>query len=200
MLEHTDAYITKCVDLGILSSSSFRKYPLRPLNLAVVLKTYATTSGIPYDLNNNKLQEIAHHTYYLTDEGLTWFYNVLSSWSFPFVRSMFPILFAKATESDLKALDKYYGLANFRGTVGQRPKAGSKQEAMLVRMNGKRKITYKFATLHEARAELLSLSRYYPLQDFKLYRRMTNGYFAQVPLVVSANKRRQTNNLPEDYR
>lgn len=200
MLERTNTYITKCVDLGILSSSSFRKYPLRPLNLAIVLKAYALTTGLPYDLNNSKLQEIAHHKYYLTDSGLEWLYSVLSSWSLMFLRSVFPLVFSKATEEDLKSLDKYRGLANFRGTVGLRPKAGSKQEAMLVRLNGKRKIKYKFKSLREARAELLSLSRYYPLENFKLYRRMTNGYFAEVPLVINTTRGGSINNLPEEYR
>ena len=195
MLEHTDAYISKCVELGILCVTPFRKYPLRPFNLAVVLKVYALSSRLPYSINHTRLKEIDHHLYYLTDAGLEWLYQSFSQWSLDFLRSTFASLFAKATPDDLKNLSGFSGLANFRGETGVRPKAGSKQGAMLVRVDGKRKQTFKFDTLHEARAEFLSLSRFYPIDQFKLYRLSKKGSYKEVQLILQPSKRGLGNNL-----
>ena len=199
MFEHTDQYISKCVDLGILSLSPYREYPLRPLNLAVVLKAYALTSALPYDFNHMKLQEIEHHVYYLTDAGLEWLYRTLGSWSLNFLRSNFSQIFAKATEDDLKSLDKYQGLANFRGTVGIRPKAGSKQSAVIVHRQGNRIRKYNFNALRDAREELVRLSRFYPISEFKLYRRSNQGALIEVPTVLKTRDSSYSiNNLRKD--
>ena len=169
MLEHTDAYIRKTVDLGILTPSPFRKYPLRPMSLATVLKLYATEAGLPYDINNQKLKEIAHHKYYLTDEGLAWFYSAIKDHSIVYLRSQFRSLFATMADRDYGHLDSFPPLANFRGTVGDFQRS-SKQTAQLVHTQGKRVKVYDFPTIVEARGELLRMSRFYPIEEFRLYR------------------------------
>lgn len=195
MLEHTDAYILKCLDLGILCQDNIRQYPLRPFSLVLVLKLYALSARLPYEVNHTRLDKITQQAYYLTDSGLSWLYENLRQYPLPFLRSHFGNLFSTATEEDLKHLDQYSRLANFRGTTGARPKAGTKQAAMLVRFVGRCRREYKYDSLRAARCDLINLSRFYSLQEFKLYRLSCNGCYTEVPLVLKPNKRGVIDNL-----
>lgn len=185
MLEHTDAYIAKCVDLGILTSVSSRKYPLRPMSLATVLKAYALSLSLPYYLNPMALDMISHHQYYLTDGGLEWLYQVLQSYSLAFLRSSFAVIFQNATEEDLQHLDTYPHLANCRGTTGIRPKAGTKQGAIL--KHNRR--SYHFDNIRAAREELLRLSRFYPISEFRLFRITKEGKTKEIPTILAPSNR-----------
>jgi hypothetical protein len=114
------------------------------------------------------------------------------------LRSTFPHVFANL--KDIKELETYFGLNNFKGLVGENYKAGTKNKAILVRTFGVNKIEYEFDTLVEARKEVLSLSRYYPLEQFTLYYLFKNKkgvyYKQKAPLILESNRRGVSINLP----
>jgi hypothetical protein len=194
--------ILDCIRLGILTESPLRKYPLRAANLAVVLKAYAIEAKLPYTLNNQKFDELSDYKLYLTDAGLEWLFNVFKQHSLPFLRSAFQFVFSNATEADIQN-PEYVGYNNFRGITGDRPKAGTKQKAVLVRKVGRTLREYKFDSIREARREFLYLSRFYPVEQFKLYRIKKNTkkgkvsyYRDEIPLILKESKRGVPVNLP----
>lgn len=111
---------------------------------------------------------------------------------------MFKFVFSQATEEDIDNV-KYQGYNNFRGIIGDKPKAGTKQSAILMHKDKE----YSFTTLREARKEVLMLSRFYPIDEFKLYRirkNTKNGkvyyYKEEVELILKESKRGRDSNLP----
>lgn len=200
-MEHfTHAYVLKCVELGILTEQSPRKYPLRPASLALVLKAYAVSMHLPYTLNNQKYDLLDDYTYYLTEGGYEWLISVFQSCSLPYLRSTFHYLFNSATQADIDNPESYQAFNNFRGTVGERPKAGTKQKAVLVHTTGNKVREYKFDNIREARHEVLMLLRYYPIEEFKLYRmhldRNGKYYKDAIPLIIEKSGRGTAVNLP----
>lgn len=195
--------ILDCLRLGILTETPHRKYPLRAANLSAVLKAYAIEARMPYTLNVRNLQELSDYKLYLTDEGLEWLYDVFKQHSLPFLRSAFQFVFSSATEDDVQNPEQYAGFNNFRGTIGERPKAGTKQKAVLVRKVGKALREYKFDSIREARAEFFNLSRFFPVDQFKLYRirketrnKTPSYYREELPLIFKESKRGMVGNLP----
>lgn len=201
MEEHSYSYIKKCIKLGILTNESPRKYPLRNANLAMVLKLYATSSRQPYTITN-AYEVLDHYTYYLTEGGFDWLLYTFNKHSLEFLRSNFSVIFTAAKKEDV--LDpQYQGYANFRGDKGDRPKAGTKQKAILIHQRGHVKKEYKFDTLKEARETVLDLSRFYPIDQFELYRiRKYNrkGSISygrsKVDILLPTSKRGVNSNLP----
>lgn len=208
MNEHSDAYIAKCLELGILTKAPIRKYPLRAANLGIVLKAYALTAHKSYTLNNRDYSVLAGHNLYLTDDGLAWLYESFRRYTFAYLRSTFQFVFSKATPDDIVNLETYEGMRNFQGTLGDKPKAGSKRGAVLVRSYGKdRKITkeFIFESIVLARKEALNLTRYYPADEFKLYalrplKPKADGSInycrVEIPLVLPPSMRGVHSNLP----
>lgn len=181
--------IDECVDLGILTYKKVRKYPLRSANLFMVLKAHAIETHQPYTVDATKKTD---EKLYLTDAGLTWLYHVFTQRDLTFLRSVFQFVFSKATEYDLKHIDKYEGMKNFKGLSGERPKAGTKQKALLIRTRKKVKQEFHFDNIREARQEILHLTRFYPADEFKLYRIRTTkrGTFKEeIPLIIGATNR-----------
>ena len=171
MLEYSERYITCCIERGFLTYEVIRKYPLRPANLAAVLKAYAIDENLPYQLDSSACNELEYYSVYLTDAGLLWLFGVFQAHTLPYLRSMFQFVFTKATEKDLQSIENFEGMRNFKGENGVRPKAGTKQAAILVRRFSKHgKQTFHFSTIREARDELFVLLRFYPLEQFTLYR------------------------------
>lgn len=200
---HTHQYILRCVALGILTDKSPRKYPLRAANLALVLKAYAIAMHLPYTINNQRYDLMEGYTYYLTEGGYEWLMNFFQQYSLPYLRSTFHFLFANATKVDIDNPEQYQAYNNFRGTVGERPKAGTKQKAVLVRTYKNMKKEYHFDTIAEARQELLMLTRYFPLNEFTLYRVRKNTraegvtyYRSEIPLLIEKSGRGTAVNLP----
>ena len=177
----------KCKPLivkGILTEEKIRKYPLTLSNREVVLKVYAVECFQPYTY---KLEKGVPTTYYLTDEGLEWFYNFFRTHSFKYIRSMFSHLFIHATEDDLKNIDKYPFFSNFRGTDGYHTPAGSKQKALVIRTVKRCQRKYPFDSIKEARETLRIWLTQYPIEEFKLYRiREQKGYTfkEEIPLII----------------
>lgn len=202
---HSTRYIDKCKSLGILTEEPIRKYPLRSANLAMVLKAYSVEAYLPYDIDARNY-DILDDKLYLTDAGLKWLYSVFEKHSLAYLKRVFQFVFSKATPASLNQLDAYEGMSNFKGITGDKPKAGSKQKAILIRAHGKNgaiKDVYNFNTLHEARQEVLMLTRFYPLEEFTLYRirkQTKKGkvyhYKEEVPLVLPPSKRGLSVNLP----
>lgn len=195
--------ISKCKQLGILTETSTRKYPLRTANLAAVLKAYAITARQPYKIDNQNLDELRDYTLYLTEAGYEWLLDVFGQFSLAFLRSAFQFVFSNATEADLKKPEKYAGYRNFKGTIGDRPKAGTKQKAVLVRRVGRVDRRTEFDSILKAREEFFNLSRYFPAEQFKLYRvrkQTKKGrvyyYEEEIPLILEQNKRGVDSNLP----
>ena len=208
-MQQSDLYVTKCLELGILTDEKIRAYPLRSANLAVVLKAYAITMRMPYTINNRHLELLDDYDLYLTDGGLEWLFSIFKQFSLQYLRSAFQFVFSYAREDDIGD-PKYMGYNNFRGIIGDKPKAGTKQKAVLVRSygkNGKIKKEFPFDTLREARQGVIDLTRFYPIDEFKLYRirrQHKNGkdyyYRSEVPLLLKESKRGLTGNLPNDRR
>lgn len=195
--------INKCKELGILTETSLRKYPLRAANLAVVLKAYAITALQPYKIDNQNLDVLAGYKLYLSEAGYEWLLDVFSQYSLAYLRSAFQFVFSNASEEDLKSPEKYSGYNNFRGTVGDKPKAGTKQKAVLVRRVGRVDRRTEFDSILKAREEFFNLSRYLPASQFKLYRvrRQTKKgkvyfYEEEIPLILERNNRGVDSNLP----
>jgi hypothetical protein len=197
LLEFSERYITRCIDIGILTKKKIHEYPLRNANLAMVLKAYAVSTHKPYTVDKN-FEVLDDHKLYLTDGGFEWLLATFSMHSLQYLRSTFHFVFSNATEDDIDN-PKYMGYNNFRGITGDRPKAGTKQKAVLVHTQGKLVKEYRFDTLREARKELLMLSRFYPIDEFTLYRiRKNKGstYRSEVRTVLPENKRGAVSNLP----
>jgi hypothetical protein len=107
-----------------------------------------------------------------------------------------------ATAADISNPD-YQGYKNFRGLRGVKPKAGTKQQAILVRTVGRTKRETHYETLLEARQAVIDLTRFYPADEFKLYRIRVNRkngketyYRSEVPLFIDSSKRGAVVNLP----
>lgn len=197
-------YITQCIDTGILTTATIRKYPLRAGNIAVVLKAYALNAKIPFEIDNQNLDVFENYRLFLTDKGLSWLINEFKKYTLAFLRTAFQYTFSMASQHDLENLDHYDGLNNLKGIVGINFKQGTQNKALLVRqygMNNKLKIETMFDTLVDARKEVLHLTRYYPAEQFTLYRlskQKKNGvyYKYKVPLFLEENRRGMTMNLP----
>lgn len=173
MLEQAENLLDRCLEYGILTEEKIRKYPLRPANLQVVLKALANALYLPYEINVHRTEDIPEGEYYLTEGGFDWLILVFQSKSLEYNRVGYQFVFSKATESDMKDLRNYEGMQNFKGVRGIKPKAGSKQSAVLVRRFGPRgalKKEFPFDTLHEARDAIFELLKYYPAEEFTLYR------------------------------
>lgn len=150
---------------GILTLDPIRRYPLTASSLAVVKKLYALENFIGYSLNFSRLEQ-PDRAYYLTYEGLLWFYERLKSYSLAYLRSTFSPFFM-LNDAPIESMES---LNNFRGLCGDRPRAGSKQSAVVVHKYKRVSREYFFERLYEAREFILTSSRFYPLDDFKLYR------------------------------
>jgi len=167
----------------------------------MVLKLYATSSRQPYTITN-AYEVLDRYTYYLTEGGFDWLLYTFDKHSLAFLRSNFHGIFVRATKEDI--LDpQYQGYANFRGDKGDRPKAGTKQKAILIHQRGRAEKEYKFDTLKEARETVNELARFYPLEEFTLYRirKLTKKgkatyYKEKVRLVLPPNRRGAHTNLP----
>lgn len=188
-------YVSTCITLGILTEEDIRKYPLRNTNLGIVLKVYANAAHKPYTLSPDVYVELERYTLYLTDDGLDWLLEEFQKHSLRFLRRTYKFVFINATAKDVTDRN-YIGYRNFCGLVGDRPQAGTKQAAVLVRTVGPHVREYPFDTLKEARKELMNLSRFYPLEQFTLYRIRKNTkkgkvlyYRAKVPLLVEKGQR-----------
>jgi hypothetical protein len=191
------------MQIGILTDKPIRKYPLRAANLAMVLKAYAVASRLPYTVDNHNFDELSEYRLYLTEGGLEWLYNLFKQYSLAYLRSTFQFIFSAATEADVQNPEQYAGYNNFRGTIGDMPKAGTKQKAILVRRVGRVDRKYEFNSILEAREEFFNLSRYFPADQFKLYRIRKNTkrgkvyyYEQEIPLVLEKSKRGVAVNLP----
>lgn len=172
----------QCKDEGILTEEKIRKYPLTLSNLHVVLKMYAVENFLPYEY---KLEKGIETTYYLTEEGLEWFYNFFRTHSFIYCRSLFSQLLINAGERFDPVSYPYF--SNFRGTDGYHPPAGSKQAAMIIRTVGRCQRKYHFDSIREARDTLKIWLTLYPIEQFKIYRlRTQKGYTfkEEIPLIV----------------
>lgn len=204
MFFNTVEYIAKCKALGVLTDEKIRKYPLRAANLAMVLKAYAVDTNQAYTLNNLKYDEVfSEYELYLTEGGLEWIFDFFKRHGLAFLRTVFQFMFANATDFEVQHPETYAGFNNLRGTVGDKQKAGTKQAAILERLVGRVKKQYHFTTLREAREEFFRLSRYYPIEEFTLYRirKLTkNGrethYKEKVPLLLPESRRGRVVNLP----
>lgn len=190
---NNDYLINKCLTTGILTDQPIRKYCLYPANLAVVLKAYALEACLPYDMDYTDLDE---HKLYLTDDGLAWLYSVFRNYSLQFLRRAFQFVFTKATEEDLDKLEQYEGCKNFRGETGPKVKVGMKRGALLIRKVGRVERKYEYDTLAEARQAVLDLTRFFPADQFTLYRMKRtvrkgkeNFYRQKVPLILEQSKR-----------
>lgn len=168
----------------------------------MVLKAYALESRLPYSIDN-KNYDILDEKLYLTDEGIEWLYSIFRKHSFGYLRRVFQFVFSKATPASLKQLETYEGLNNFRGTTGERPKAGSKQKAILIRRHGRVEQVFNFDTIHEARQEVLMLTRFYSPDELTLYRVRTQNkkgreyqFKEKIPLLLGESKRGLAINLP----
>lgn len=170
MLTHTDKYLDKCQTLGILTTEKLHKYPLLPLNLVCVLKAYAICASLPYTIDTLNLDRLDLASYYLTDTGLEWLFTVFREHSISYLRSVFPGIFAKVTEDVLQSNKLEERFKNFRGVSGVLPKVGGNPRALLVCSFAKPEKRIPFSTLADARAEVVRLSRFYMLEDMKLYR------------------------------
>jgi len=191
-------YIDQCSRIGLLTSKKVRKYFLRPSSLAVVLKTYALHTKTPFEINLFNLDLYNDYKLYLTDEGLTWLLNEFKSYTLLFLKSIFNYIFFDL--KDIKDIDTHDGLNNFKGIIGINYKAGTLNKAILIRKVNASLTEYKFDNLIEARKEVLSLSRFYPIEQFTLYRTGETAkgvyYKQKVPLILGSNRRGMAINLP----
>jgi len=199
-----ERYIAQCIDIGILTTASIRKYPLRSGNIAVVLKAYALNAKLPFEIDNNNLDVYESYRLFLTEKGLAWLINEFKKYTPAFLRTGFNYAFSIASQADIDNIDNYVGLNNFKGLIGINYKQGTQNKALLVRQYGKNnklRVETMFDTLVDARKEVLHLTRYYPAEQFTLYRlskEKKNGvyYKKKVPLFLTENRRGSTMNLP----
>lgn len=174
--------LQQCKDEGILTDNTLRKFPLTLSNLHVVLKMYAVENHIPYTY---KLEKGIATTYYLTDEGLEWFYSFFKNHTFKYCRSLFSQLLINAEEGFDPFTYPYF--SNFRGTDGIRSAAGSKQKALVIRTVKRCQRSFQFDSIKEARDALRIWLTQYPIEEFKLYRvREQKGttFKEEIPLII----------------
>lgn len=190
--------LSKCLDKGILTTEKNRRYSLLASSLGVVLKAYATENLLPYELNFSALEE-PKQSYYLTYDGLQWLYAHFRNHSVEYLQKVYTPFFITTT----KVIEQSHLLNNFRGETGKKPRAGSKQPAILVYRNKRVKKEYHFETIHEARDYVVQITRQLPLDQFTLYRirkLMKKGkvthYREEIPLIVDKGRRGQAVNLP----
>jgi hypothetical protein len=190
MLEHTPKYVAECLRVGILTEEKIREYPLRPANLAMLLKLYAIETQKPYGIDVLRFSELDRYVLYMTDDGLEWMIRSLKNHSIEFLQRTLQFMFL-----GIDSVDEL-PLTNFKGEKGIKPKAGTRQAAVLVRHHKRARREFHFETLREARAELLKLTRFYPIDEFKLYRvrKDTRGgkttyYREEVRTVLPPSKR-----------
>jgi hypothetical protein len=203
-MELAHELIEKCKSTGILTEASIRKYPLRSGNIAVVLKAYALKTRMPFIIETLNLTQLDVYKLYLTPEGLDWLINEFKGYTLAFLRTGFQFVFSKAGVKDLEDIESYQGLNNFKGLVGINYKVGTMYPAVLVRKygkNGSMGLETKYDTLAEARKDVLHLTRFYPADQFTLYRLSLNKkngvyYKHKVPLFLEENRRGLTVNLP----
>jgi hypothetical protein len=202
-MESTDYYVSQCITTGILTTDRIRKYPLRPSSIAVVVKAFALKARMPFEIDAHKVNEFDTYRLYLTDKGLAWLLNEFKQYTLVFLRSTFQYVFSQATPKDIENLEQYQGLNNFRGIVGVNYKAGATHPALIVReygKNNKLKTETQYNTLVDARQELLHLTRFYPIEQFKLFRliKTKKGTYTRssVPLFLETNRRGVPVNLP----
>ena len=179
--------LQRCKDDGLLTEDSIRKFPLTYSNLQVVLKIYAVKQHEPFTYT---LEKGKASTYYLTDEGLEWFYEFFKAHSFTYCRSLFSHLLIHAEEGFDPASYSYF--SNFRGTDGIHAVAGTKQKALLIHKVKRCERKYSFDTIKEAREALRIYLTRYPIEDFKLYRvREQKGYTfkEEIPLIIERKYR-----------
>lgn len=203
-MELAHELIEKCKSTGILTEASIRKYPLRSGNIAVVLKAYALKLRMPFIIEASKLTELDVYRLYMTDAGLDWLINEFKGYTLAFLRTGFQFVFSNAGVKDLENIEEYQGLNNFKGLIGVNYKVGTMHPAVLVRKygkNGSMELETKYDTLAEARKDVLHLTRFYPADQFTLYRLSLNKkngvyYKHKVPLFLEENRRGLTVNLP----
>jgi hypothetical protein len=203
-MEIAHELIEKCKSTGILTEASIRKYPLRSGNIAVVLKAYALKLRMPFTIDTVKLNELDVYRLYLTPEGLEWLINEFKGYTLAFLRTGFQFVFSNASVKDLESIEQYQGLNNFKGISGINFKMGERNPALLVRQYGKNNkliIETRYDTLVDARKDVLHLTRFYPAEQFTLYRlakSKSKGIYLRhkVPLFLEENRRGLTVNLP----
>lgn len=196
MKERAENLLKRCLEYGILTTEPIRKYPLRPANLQVVLKALAVSLLLPYEINLHRTEDIPDGTYYLTPVGFDWLIDTFKQKSLEYNRVVYQFVFSKA--KNMKDLENYEGMRNFKGETGIKRKAGSKQSAVLVRRFGPKQLYKKefpFDTLHEAREHVFELLKYYPAEEFTLYRvrrQLRNGredvFREKIPLVIDRSR------------
>jgi hypothetical protein len=197
MKELVDKYIDQCITIGILTPEQIRKYPLRPGNIAVVLKAYSLNSKLPFTLDNNDISIYNNYKLYLTKDGYDWLINEFKKYTLVFLRVTFQHLFVNLKY--LKDLENHNGLNNLKGITGINYKQGTLNGALLIQKQGVRMQELYFKTLAEARQEVISLTRFYPIENFILYRmsKSKGVYYKQkVPLILESNRRGMAINLP----
>jgi hypothetical protein len=197
MKELVDKYIDQCITIGILTPEQIKKYPLRSGNVAVVLKAYALHSKLPFTLDNNDISIYNDYKLYLTKDGYDWLINEFKKYTLVFLRSTFQHLFVNLKY--LNDLEKHNGLNNLKGITGVNYKQGTLNGALLVQKQGVRMQELYFTTLAKARQEVINLTRFYPIENFILYRmsKSKGVYYKQkVPLILESNRRGMAINLP----
>lgn len=152
-----------------LTTEPIRKFPLRNTSLAAFRKICAVINNEPFEFNLRKLDRSAS-VYYLTDEGLNLLYDFTKAHDLTYMRSLLSILFIRATEYDIQHPETFSFYSNFRGTTGARRQSGILQKALIVRQVGKVERKYYYDSIKEAREQLKVWLRYYPIEQFTLYR------------------------------
>jgi len=203
-MELAHELIEKCKSTGILTEASIRKYPLRSGNIAVVLKAYALKTRMPFIIETLNLTQLDVYKLYLTPEGLDWLINEFKVYTLAFLKTGFQFVFSNASVKDLENIDHYSGLNNFKGISGINFKMGTRNPALLVRRYGKNNkmiLETQYDTLVDARKDVLHLTRFYPAEEFTLYRlakSKSKGIYLKhkVPLFLKENRRGVSVNLP----
>ena len=192
-----EQYLYQCMTADILTVEKVRQYPLRPGNLGVVLKLYSLYAKLPFVFDNMDISVYEDKNMYLTPSGYNWLINEFKKYTLAYLRSTFKHVFANL--KNIEEINQYKGLNNFKGIVGENYKAGTLSGAILVREYGIKKYEWSFTTLAEAREEVINLTRFYPVEQFTLYRtRKSKGvyYKQKVPLILESNRRGVPVNLP----
>ena len=192
-----DQYLYQCMTVGILTVDKFRNYPLRAGNLGVVLKLYSLYAKLPFVFDITNIEDYEDKNMYLTTLGYNWLINEFKKYTLVYLRSTFRHVFSNL--KNIEELETYKGLNNFKGIVGENYKAGTLSGAVLIREHGVKKYEWSFQTLAEARKEVINLTRFYPIEQFTLYRtgESKSVYYKQkVPLILESNRRGVPVNLP----
>ena len=172
---------------GVLTKDPIRKYPLSLANLQVILKIYAVNNRQPFTYSISKTKG-QFTEYYLTDEGLEYFYEFFNSHSLAYCRSTFSNFFTQYKEDVMPDPRTYHMFNNFRGVSGKKQEAGTKQRALIVRKVKRCERKYEFDSIKQARQQLNLWLTLYPIEEFTLYRvREQKGYTVRekIPLIVT---------------